>query len=493
MDLGTLNRAMGSNVDSAFVGPMNEAMKFADITTVARAAMWYAQIGHESVGLQFMQELGGYDYFTSNYEGRGDLGNVYPGDGARFHGRGPIQLTGRNNYGAFGRWCHERGIINDPNLFVNDPDLVATPKWGFMAAAWYWVVARPRLNEFADQAADPGLEGWQRYEGFKAATRAINGGTNGIDDRQRRFDFCLTLGESLLPEGHTGGGAGETLINQAGEEVEIPYSREAVVQDTYYNCGPASTQTVVFAATGILKPEGEFAVELGTTVNGTDWIGFFPKVLNKHIPGAEYQSVEMPNDPPTADQRERLWNDIKTSVKAGHGVICNIVAPPLNYPRGVYGSISPAYGGGVVYHYISAMGYRDGDQGRAVWIADSGFSPYGYWISLDQLASLIPPKGYAYSNAPANPNIQIKGGPVSLFGHEQVAALNDAKVAAQETNKKLDRLIQQVEYISGQLGPWPQLGQNSKGENLTLVDGVAAARRDIANIQQQIQIIMKGK
>ena len=81
---------------------------------------------------------------------------------------------------------------------------------------------------------------------------------------------------------------------------------------------------------------------------------------------------------------------------------------------------------------------------------------------------------------------------MSLFGHEQVAALNDAKVAAQETNKKLDRLIQQVEYISGQLGPWPQLGQNSKGENLTLVDGVAAARRDIANIQQQIQT-MKGK
>ena len=98
-----------------------------------------------------------------------------------------------------------------------------------------------------------------------------------------------------------------------------------------------------------------------------------------------------------------------------------------------------------------------------------------------------------YKAAPANPNIQIKGGSVSLFGHEQVAALNDAKVAAQETNKKLDRLIQQVEYISGQLGPWPQLGQNSKGENLTLVDGVAAARRDIANIQQQIQIILKGK
>ena len=82
---------------------------------------------------------------------------------------------------------------------------------------------------------------------------------------------------------------------------------------------------------------------------------------------------------------------------------------------------------------------------------------------------------------------------MSLFGHEQVAALNDAKVAAQEANRKLDHLIELMEYVAGQLGPWPQLGQNSKGENLTLVDGVAAARRDIANIQQQIQIILKGK
>lgn len=85
------------------------------------------------------------------------------------------------------------------------------------------------------------------------------------------------------------------------------------------------------------------------------------------------------------------------------------------------------------------------------------------------------------------------GNTMSLFGHEQVAALNDAKIAAQEANQKLDHLISLMEYVAGQLGPWPQLGQNSKGENLTLVDGVAAARRDIANIQQQIQIILKGK
>ena len=45
-------------------------------------------------------------------------------------------------------------------------------------------------------------------------------------------------------------------------------------------------------------------------------------------------------------------------------------------------------------HYFSVMGYDDAPD-RAVWIADSGFRPFGYWMSFDQLASLIPPKGYA--------------------------------------------------------------------------------------------------
>ena len=141
----------------------------------------------------------------------------------------------------------------------------------------------------------------------------------------------------------------------------------------------------------------------GTHQGGTDWIGQFPAVLNRHIPGAQYRVVEMPNDPPTPAQRDRLWNDIVSSINAGHGVVVNIVAPPSNYPRAVAPStISPAYNGGTVYHYFLAAGYSDGG-GRRVWIADSGFSPYGYWISLDQLATLVPPKGYAYSatHAPA--------------------------------------------------------------------------------------------
>jgi hypothetical protein len=45
------------------------------------------------------------------------------------------------------------------------------------------------------------------------------------------------------------------------------------------------------------------------------------------------------------------------------------------------------------------MGYDDTPGARAVWIADSGFWPFGYWCGFDQVATLIPPKGYTYADA----------------------------------------------------------------------------------------------
>jgi hypothetical protein len=65
--------------------------------------------------------------------------------------------------------------------------LVAQPRWGFLAASWYWTVARVRLNSYAD-AGD-----------IVSATRAINGGTNGLADRTARWKRALTFGAGLLP------------------------------------------------------------------------------------------------------------------------------------------------------------------------------------------------------------------------------------------------------------------------------------------------------
>ena len=101
--------------------------------------------------------------------------------------------------------------------------------------------------------------------------------------------------------------------------------------------------------------------------------------------------------------------------------------PPSNYPRGAKGSTSPAYAGGTVHHYIALMGYDDTGS-RAVWVADSGFRPFGYWVSFGQLASLIPPKGYAFADgAPVQApgalpesRTQVCGGPTGYPGWPQL-------------------------------------------------------------------------
>lgn len=375
MDATTLARAMGGTADyDALVGPMNQAMRAANITTPARAAMWCAQIGHESVGLRYMEEIAS----GAAYEGRRDLGNTQPGDGRRFKGRGPIQLTGRNNYRAFTRWA--RAARHTTLDFEAEPHRLSEPRWGFLAATYYWVAARPHLNGLAD-AGD--LEG---------ATRAINGGTNGLADRRARYQRCLALGGALLP--------GEPMPQI---EKRLDYPRDEVHQDTGWNCGPASAQTVIRAAKKEFIPESMLAAEMGTHRGGTDHIGQITRVLGKHLPAAGYRTVEMPNDPPSTAQREQMWEHIVSSIDAGYGVVINIVAPPNNYPRPSYTSTTAlAYGGGTVYHYLAAMGYAiDANGVRHVWLADSGFKPHGMWITASQLATLCPPKGYAYATAKA--------------------------------------------------------------------------------------------
>ena len=136
---------------------LNRAMKDAGIDTPQRAAMFLAQLGHESGGLRHFEELAS----GRAYEGRRDLGNLQPGDGVRFKGRGPIQLTGRANYAAASKAL---GID-----LVNNPELAARPDVGFKVAAWYW--SSRGLNQLADQGR------------FDAITQRINGGQNGAADR----------------------------------------------------------------------------------------------------------------------------------------------------------------------------------------------------------------------------------------------------------------------------------------------------------------------
>jgi hypothetical protein len=164
------------------------------------------------------------------------------------------------------------------------------------------------------------------------------------------------------------------------------------VQETGYWCGPAATRAALSVRMDSPPDQGTLAAQLGTTENGTDWIGQITAVLNDYVGAGSYATTEMPNDPPTEPQRAQLWTDLTYTLDHGFAVVANIVAPPSNHP--------PGYPDETIYHYFAVVGY-DATTSE-VYVADSAnFSGYTlYWLSFDQLATLIPPKGYSALAAP---------------------------------------------------------------------------------------------
>lgn len=145
---------------------LNDSVADAGITTHLELAHYVAQCCYESNYFRTFVES---PITAQAYEGRKDLGNTEPGDGVLYRGRGAIQLTGRANYTAFGAWLLQRNI-SAPDV-VAQPEAVGTPDFRFMAAAFYWA-SHPALRFYADE------------DNVAAVTRIINGGENGLTQRQ---------------------------------------------------------------------------------------------------------------------------------------------------------------------------------------------------------------------------------------------------------------------------------------------------------------------
>lgn len=149
---------------------LNEAMSLYGINTKKRIAAFLAQVGHESGRLKYTSEIWGPTAAQRRYEGRKDLGNIYPGDGSRFRGHGLIQTTGRFNH----RRVTQRLRALFPALGVPDfeaePTKLTLPRWAALSAADYWDMIDGNALADTDQ--------------FTLLTRRINGGTNGLADRR---------------------------------------------------------------------------------------------------------------------------------------------------------------------------------------------------------------------------------------------------------------------------------------------------------------------
>src|SRR6185295_17711069 len=158
---------------------LEETFSKYNIITPVRQLCFLSQIGHESAGLYYTEELAS----GGAYEGRTDLGNTETGDGRKFKGRGLIQITGRGNYKALSKefgvdFVKNPELLGGKNLGVSTSDQI---RYSVLSAGWFW--NQKNLNSFADKIdlSKPIDEG-ENYNNFKQITRKINGGLNGLQD-----------------------------------------------------------------------------------------------------------------------------------------------------------------------------------------------------------------------------------------------------------------------------------------------------------------------
>lgn len=190
------------NIDEWY-SAMCDAFPDFEITTIPRVAAFLAQCGHESAEFTVLKENLNYSadglmklfgkYFPNGadayarqpekianviYANRMGNGDTASGDGWKFRGRGPIQLTGRANYTAFAN-----DFFEDPETVLNDPDLVIDHvPTALLSAIWFW--NKNKLNAIADTGD------------MKLLTKRINGGYIGLEDRIKHYDHAMHILQS---------------------------------------------------------------------------------------------------------------------------------------------------------------------------------------------------------------------------------------------------------------------------------------------------------
>ena len=161
---------------------LNSCLQRFEINTVPRIRHFLSQTAHESAGLQYMTEIWGPSQVAAQrtydppYPKAKELGNTKIGEGKKYRGAGVIQLTGKYNYQAFSRF------INDPKV-MDGADYVGA-NYPFTSAGFWW--KNNNMNALCDRGGT-----------VKEVTKKVNGGYNGLSDRQRYYDKACQVIKQL--------------------------------------------------------------------------------------------------------------------------------------------------------------------------------------------------------------------------------------------------------------------------------------------------------
>ena len=228
-----------------------------EINTPNRIAGFFAQTGHESMNFTALSENLAYraetleklfsKYFSkagrnaadyarqpekiANIIYGGRMGNVQEGDGYRFRGRGVIQLTGRDNYTAFGK-----SVGMSPEQVI---DYVQTKKGALESACWYW--NSRKINTACDN------------NDIVLMTKLVNGGTIGLEDRKKHYEQALTVLGGAVPAPIANAAAipGVLKKGSTGENVKRLQAELGLEDDGVFGPGTESAVKKWQAANGL--------------------------------------------------------------------------------------------------------------------------------------------------------------------------------------------------------------------------------------------------
>jgi len=187
------------------------------VTSPIKLAAWMAQCKVESGGFIYTRELGAESYFAK-YEkaplAKG-LGNTQPGDGARFKGRGYLQLTGRASYTSM------TSYFKGPD-FVQQPEIVEGIEWASRSVLYFFNVFKPKGFK-NDKMTQKYTDTDAFWSDTRSVTGLVNGGLNHYNERKVAYDFYLNKFQTqgIAPDTTAvKGGPGSQLAQKSGDPVK---------------------------------------------------------------------------------------------------------------------------------------------------------------------------------------------------------------------------------------------------------------------------------
>jgi putative chitinase len=226
-----------ARADECFPNLVNACQVFG-ITDPASLCCFLTQVHEESAGLVYFAELAAGDGSDgqANYNGRLDLGNTQAGDGPRFKGAGPIQVTGRSNFQAAQDALTAAGINID---IIANPDLARTVQYGFWISCWWW--STHNGNQVAQRQP-------LSYASL-CCGRLVNRGdadspyaAQGEDARIAGFQIVSSFGDLTLP------GSLPTTGIPAGPSIPTPPVAPPVPEGLFMSLTPEEEQEVLKGA-----------------------------------------------------------------------------------------------------------------------------------------------------------------------------------------------------------------------------------------------------